>query len=483
MFKYQDDSVEWMKMREDSEDMQAGKGGFLCHEMGLGKTRMMCRLIREKLRPLTLVLTTKSTIGSWVSELCEQSNFAFDVRRYKKDKTVIDDTRSTVLVTTHHSILKKNAEWFAARRFDRVVVDEMHVMRNANGLLFKGVQAIPSPFRWGLTATPFHNRATEISTYMRFLGGSTDRADFTRCMVRKTRADVFAGGPKLVPRKLVYDFETIEERVLYEYVAGRIDETNAWIAANARRLPRHVQGQMMFLLQLRERQAAIHPQIVLDAEKVWRRQMPEELAHIVGSPDEVPSWDGCKVTKFKHILEMVKADQKAKQSTMIVTHFQSELDLLRERLVSAGIRPTVLTGKTTAKARSAMESINSEDPASIHEALDKHLPDDVISIVAGFLYKPRVLLLQIAAGGVGLSLPWVHHVIHSSPDWNPFLEQQATFRALRATTKHDVRVTSMYFERTIDRTIQAKQAVKFEESLVWTGDLPKTISEFISMPV
>jgi superfamily II DNA or RNA helicase len=477
MFKYQDDAVEWMKMRED--DMQ---GGFLCHEMGLGKTRMMCRLIRENLRPLTLVLTTKSTIGSWITELCMQSNFAFDVRRYNKDKTIIDETRSTVLVSTHHSILKKNAVWFAGRRFDRVVIDEMHVMRNPNGLLFKGIQAIPSPFRWGLSATPFQNRPTEITTYMRFLG-RTDREEFKDCMMRQTRADVFAGGPKLVPVKCVYDFESVEERVLYEYVSGRIDETNAWIAANARRLPRHVQGQMLFLLQLRERQAAIHPQIVLDAEKVWRRQMPVEVSAVIGSPDDVASWSGRSVTKFKHILEMVKADQRAKQSTMIVTHFQSELNLIRERLVSVGITPVVLTGKTSSKARTAMESINAEDPAVIYEALDNHLPDDVISVISGFLYKPRVLLLQIAAGGVGLSLPWVHHVIHTSPDWNPFLEQQATFRALRATTKHNVRVTSLYFERTIDCTIQAKQAIKFEESLKWTGDLPQTISEFISMPV
>jgi SNF2 family DNA or RNA helicase len=481
MFKYQDETVEWMKTRED--DMTGPvQGGFLCHEMGLGKTRMMCRLIRQNLRPLTLVLTTKSTIGSWITELCRQSNFAFDVRRYNKDKTVIDETRSTVLVTTHHSILKKNAAWFAGRRFDRVVVDEIHVLRNPNGLLFKGVQDIPSPFRWGLTATPFQNRAKEIVTYMRFLG-RTDPEEFKSCMMRRTRADVFAGGPKLVPTKHVYDFESVEERVLYEYVSGRIDETNAWIAANARRLPRHVQGQMLFLLQLRERQAAIHPQIVLDADKVWRQQMPAEVSAVIGSPDDVASWSGRSVTKFKHILEMVKADQRAKQSTMIVTHFQSELNLIRERLEAIGVTPAVLTGKTTSKARTALESINSEDPAAIHAALDPHLPDDVISIVSSFLYKPRVLLLQIAAGGVGLSLPWVHHVIHTSPDWNPFLEQQATFRALRATTPHDVRVTSLYFERTIDCTIQAKQATKFEESLKWTGDLPQTISEFISMPV
>ena len=481
MFKYQDDALEWMKTREDDNTTPIA-GGFLCHEMGLGKTRMMCRLIRETMRPLTLVLTTKSTIGSWIQELCEQSRFAFDVRRYNKEKTVIDDTRCTVLVATHHSILKKNAEWFAARRFDRVVVDEIHVMRNSGSLLFKGVQAIASKFRWGLTATPFHNKATEITAYMRFLG-RTDREEFSSCMLRKTRSEVFSGGPKLLPRKFVYDFESVEERVMYEYVAGRIDEANAWIAANARRLPRHVQGQMLFLLQLRERQAAIHPQIVLDAERVWRRQMPAEIADVVGRPDEIVNWNTRNVTKFRHILEMVNADQAARQSTMIVTHFQTEMNLIKERLVSVGITPVILNGKSTPKARTALEHINEEPEELIYEVLDRHLPDDVISLVSGFLFKPRVLLLQIAAGGVGLSLPWVHHVIHTSPDWNPFLEQQATFRALRATTKHDVRVSSMYFERTIDCTIQAKQAIKFEESLKWTGDLPQTISEFISMPV
>ena len=475
MFKYQDEALTWMHEREMTVDGTAG--GFLCHEMGLGKTRMMCRMIAGNLRPLTLVLTTKSTIGSWIDELCEQSNFAFDVRRYKKDKTVIDDARRTVLVTTHHSILKKNAAWFAARRFDRVVVDEIHVLRNA-GTLFEGVQGIPSAIRWGLTATPFHNKAAEITTYMRFLG-RTDRAEFASCMLRKTRADVFGDGPKLVPHKLVYEFETVEERVLYDYVAGRIDEANEWIAANARRLPRHVQGQMLFLLQLRERQAAIHPQIVLDAEKVWRQQMPGHF----GSPDDVGSWDRRNVTKFRHILEMVQADQAASESTMIVTHFQTEMDLLKNYLLAAGIVPMMLNGKTPAKQRTALEHINEESLDAVRSQLAHRMPDEIMSLVIGYLHKPRVLLLQIAAGGVGLSLPWVHHVVHTSPDWNPFLEQQATFRALRATTKHDVRVTSLYFRRTIDCTIQARQATKFEESLQWTGDAPKTISEFISMPV
>ena len=481
MFGYQDEAVEWMKEREF-----AGKGGMLCHEMGLGKTRMMCRLLRANMLRLTLVLTTKSTVGGWLAELREQSKFAFDVREYKKDKTYINPERNTVLVCTHHSILKRNAEWFEARRFDRIVVDEIHVLRNP-GLLQTGVSKISSALRWGLTATPFNNSARDISSYMRFLcegaaaENKDDRSKFDDWMLRKTREEVFEDGPKIVPKKFVYEFESREERLMYEYVAGRIDEANAWIAANARRLPRHIQGQMILLLQLRERQAAIHPQIVLDAERVWRMQMPDAL----GNPDDLRAWDESKVTKFRHIMNMVRADQAKKRSTMIVTHFETELQLIRARLESAGIAPLVINGKTKAKARTAMQEVNSDAPnlELCRKAMYRQLPTDVMNIVESFLVKPRVLLLQIVAGGVGLSLPWVDHVIHTSPDWNPFLEKQASYRALRATSTHDVRVTSMYFARTIDTHIQERQANKFEQSLEWTGDAPKTIAEYISMPV
>ena len=96
---------------------------------------------------------------------------------------------------------------------------------------------------------------------------------------------------------------------------------------------------------------------------------------------------------------------------------------------------------------------------------------------------PEVVILQIQAGGVGISLPWIHHVGNAAPDWNPFLEQQSIYRAFRVTTKHDVRVTSLYFERTIDLEIQKKQAMKLERSLEWTGDTVESISEYIRMPI
>ena len=487
MFEYQDEALDWMKIRELDPVIS---GGFLCHEMGLGKTRMMSRLIKDNLVQLTLVLTTKSTIGSWLTELRTQSNFAFDCLEYKKHKTVIRPGRPTVLVATHHSVLKRNNRrwieefgqtWFHEHTFNRIVVDEAHILRNF-GSLFADIQAIPSRIRWGITATPYNNRVSDIRAYTQFLNPGLPTGAFKHYMCRRRRSDVVEGGPQLISEKHIYDFETEEENQLYDYVSGRIDDANAWIQDNARRLPRHVRGHMKAVIMLRQRQAAIHPQMVLDAERVWRAQMPA----VLGNPEDLESWDPTKVTKFRHIIEMIKQDQANGHCTMVVTHFKLEIDMLYKMLRDTKIRVEVLNGKTKPKDRAKLEGAdNSASATEIKDLLDKttFLPDDIINIINDFVGGPRVLLLQIRAGGVGISLPWVNHVINTSPDWNPFLELQAIYRAYRINTKHDVRVTSMYFRDTIDTDIQTRQVLKFQESLKWTGDAPESISEFIRMPV
>ena len=227
-----------------------------------------------------------------------------------------------------------------------------------------------------------------------------------------------------------------------------------------------------FGLMIRKRQAAIHPQIVLDAEKKWRSE--------IGEDDLVDNWKS-NVTKFKHILELVKKDQIKRKNTMIVTHFQRELELLQETLTSAGIHVEVLNGHTMPNERRALEKKYIH--ADITESLKGSRISCVSGLIASFVAPPSVLLLQIKAGGVGLSLPWVHHVINTSPDWNPFLELQAMYRAYRITTKHDVDVTNMYFNKTIDVHIQHYQKRKLVESLNWTRDTEDTIADFISMPI
>ena len=125
-------------------------------------------------------------------------------------------------------------------------------------------------------------------------------------------------------------------------------------------------------------------------------------------------------------------------------------------MVAEGIRTFALDGSTPADDRRTLETINTD--------------------------KPTVIVLQIQAGGVGISLPWVHHVINAAPDWNPFLEKQAIYRAYRANTPHDVNVTAMYFKNTIEIDMQTRQAEKMKRAAEWLNDPLESISAYVSMP-
>jgi superfamily II DNA or RNA helicase len=283
--------------------------------MGLGKTHMMCSLIKEKIRKVhrTLLLTTKSTIGSWHDTLTSYSKSEFEVSVGAVG--VISPTRPTVVVATHHSVLK-HTDWFVLQSFDRVIVDEAHIMRN-RGRIFQRIREIATAakYRWGVTATPFNNTDKDMLCYMQFLRPSEADVNpkaFKHYFIRKLRSDVMNDGPSLNITKMVYSFETEEEQKMYDYVSHRIDETNDWVQRNRSVVPWRMRGQIVLTMIMRKRQAAIHPQLVLNAEKVWAKQMGEVI----------PDWDSKKVTKLNKIMDLVSEDQRSKKNTMIITHFK-----------------------------------------------------------------------------------------------------------------------------------------------------------------
>jgi SNF2 family DNA or RNA helicase len=479
-FPYQQEAIAWMTQREED---RVCRGGFLCHEMGLGKTHMMTTVI-AKSPGRTVLFAPKSTMPNWCETLRKVSSFAFDVREFRSNLMLSED-RPVVVVATHQSLIR-NLGWFTEQRFTRMVIDEAHVIREGKTALHRQSVALATiiPIRWGITATPFNNGDADIASYLRYLFPMqplmpTDL--FRDLMIRKTRADVFPGGPRLLVSKLIYDFEYDDEKRLYDYVSGRLDMMDRWIDANRGHLPAHVVGNMILLRMLRERQATIHPQIVLNAEKAWRPA--------AGIDDAVDEWDRGRVTKMNHIMKLVEDDQKKGDSTLIITHFGEELSILADRLTAARIPHKILNGKTKVPERRKIETHQTSMTEAYSGALlDQFtrqkkitaLPEAAMRNILGFIHKPTVVLMQIAAGGVGLSMPWIRHVINTSPDWNPFLERQAIYRAYRLTSTRDVRVTQVYLRDTIDGKIHTKQHKKLERSLYWTGDAPESLTDFVA---
>lgn len=472
-----------MLMREADKNC---RGGFNCCEMGLGKTYMTTTVICAN--PMrTLILTPKSTILGWLETLRSASQFAFDVRVFDP-KMVIDQSRPTVVVATHQACVIHLAK-MCELHFQRLVVDEVHIIRNVKAKIHMKIVDLARaiPIRWGLTATPFNNHDSDIYSYIRFMFplASTPMPTslFKDIMFRKIRSDVFPDGKKLIINKHIYDFEFPEEKKMYAYVSQRLDEMDQYIGANRGRLPRQVVGELKLLIMLRQRQATISPQIVLNAEKRWRIALEED--------GDVMKWDHTRVTKINHIAKLIENDQRDGKNTLVITHFKDEIGLLADMLTSKKVHHKILNGKTSLKQRRVIERYGLDTNSNMNgQLIDKFskqkmggrlLPEDVMRHILGFASIPTVVLMQIQAGGVGISMPWIHHVINTSPDWNPFLERQAIYRAYRLTTKHDVHVTQIYLQLTIDGNIHTKQIQKLTRSLHWTGDTEPTIQDFLVM--
>jgi SNF2 family DNA or RNA helicase len=76
---------------------------------------------------------------------------------------------------------------------------------------------------------------------------------------------------------------------------------------------------------------------------------------------------------------------------------------------------------------------------------------------------PRLFILSLKAGGVGLNLTHANHVFHFDRWWNPAVEDQATDRAFRIGQTRNVQVHKFVcggtLEERIDSMIEGKRAL------------------------
>lgn len=93
--------------------------------------------------------------------------------------------------------------------------------------------------------------------------------------------------------------------------------------------------------------------------------------------------------------------------------------------------------------------------------------------------SPRLFLLSLKAGGVGLNLTAANHVFHFDRWWNPAVENQATDRAFRIGQHKNVQVHKFVcvgtLEERIDRMIEQKRGLA--ESIVGSNSGENWLTE------
>ena len=361
----------------------------------------------EPLAPAaSLIVMPASLVHNWMAEL---RRFAPSLRVYRhtgaqrnrqQDLNRLISTYDVILTT--YGTLRNDTSLFSGLLFNGLILDESQYIKNPASKSYKAVMELHSLHRFVLTGTPVENSLSDLWAQMNFLNpgllgsfsffrqnflvpiennGDQEVSDKLRQMVRpfilrRTKAEVAADLPPLMEQSIVCAM-TDTQRSLYETEKSLIRNT---ILANIE--ARGMARSSLVILQgmTRLRQIAIHPQLL-------RGESNADSG------------------KYNEIMESLMNLVAEKHKVLVFSSFVTHLGLIRQGVEAAGLKYSLLTGRTTNRE---------EVIRNFQETSDNY-----------------IFLISMKAGGVGLNLTSADYVFIVDPWWNPAVEEQALSRAHR----------------------------------------------------
>jgi|TARA_B110000977_G_scaffold17893_1_gene21665 SNF2 family DNA or RNA helicase len=409
---YQSDGVKWMIGMENQET--GPKGGFLCDEMGLGKTVQLISTILGNPKARTLIIVPKSIITQWAEEI---NRFApsltisiFDGPGRKIDRTAdITIAPYTLLTVKGGTVESKTA--LHTVKWNRIILDEAHEIRNKTSKLFKCVCRLESEIRWLVTGTPVFNSMEDFVSLCVFLGISRNFVQGRTkeikdiYILRRTKEDLAKISERL--RLPPCHFENVEldmlpdEKALYECVFMEAQDT----IRDAFREVQSLNSKNMVILEclLRARQCMIWPQMYLNG--------------IASKNETTPSkWEG-RSNKMETLFRMI--GEHPTEKSLVFCQFKGEMNYIQSQLDCPVYR---IDGSVPKEER--VKQINRFKNES----------------------SGAVFIIQIKSGGQGLNLQEATRVYIMAPAWNPATELQAIARSHRTGQTQAVYVKKLIYK-------------------------------------
>lgn len=428
-----------------------GLGACLADDMGLGKTIQTITLLldvkgQSPRIPPALIVCPTSVVGNWRHEI---QQFAPGIKIHTHQgterlsgKVFLKQLKGVDVVLTSYPLLARDRETLESVEWSTVVLDEAQNIKNSTTKQAQAARALKSNCRIALTGTPVENRLTELWSILHFLNpgylGSEksfrqrfanpieklDDVDAAKRLKQltapfilrrlKTDPTIISDLPEKMEMK-VYTNLTTEQGTLYEAVVKEVMERIENADAEGDNMSRR--GLVLSLL-MQLKQICNHPaQYLKDGSSLDARSG--------------------KLSRLSEMLEEVYAtDDRA----LVFTQFAEMGELLRDHLrIMFYDEPLWLHGGTKVKER--------EDMIRRFQAER----------------GPKVFILSLKAGGVGLNLTRANHVFHFDRWWNPAVENQATDRAFRIGQMRNVQVHKFVcagtLEEKIDEMIESKKAL------------------------
>nr|WP_225938731.1 DEAD/DEAH box helicase [Kovacikia minuta] len=484
---YQSRGIGWLSFLE-----QWGLGACLADDMGLGKTIQLIAFLlnlqeQKALEAPTLLVCPTSVLGNWEREV-KKFGPSLKVALHHGDgrpkgKTFAKAVENQHLVITSYALLHRDLKDLQSVSWQGVVLDEAQNVKNPDAKQSQAARQLEAQFRIALTGTPVENRLSELWSILDFLNpgylgpknffqrrfatpieryGDTDSLKTLRSLVQpfilrrlKTDRDIIQDLPEK-QEMTVFCGLTSEQAALYQKI---VDQSLAQIEA-AEGIQRR--GIILALL-VKLKQICNHPALFLkdegDGEKAegrgQRAEGKDKGSRINNEKNDLsfilqPSAFQSRSGKLQRLEEMLEEVVLEGDRALIFTQFAEWGKLLKAHLEKQlGREVLFLYGSTSKKQREEMIDRFQHDPQG-----------------------PRIFILSLKAGGVGLNLTRANHVFHFDRWWNPAVENQATDRVFRIGQTRNVQVHKFVCNGTLEEKIhdliESKKALA--ENVVGAGE-------------
>jgi superfamily II DNA or RNA helicase len=422
---------------------------MLCDEVGLGKTieagLIVSELMIRGLARSVLVLVPPSLIEQWQGEMRRKFSIeltSHDDPAFRELGSSAWSTFDRVIASTHTAKREPHRSAILARRWDMIVVDEAHHLRNRNTQLWKFASEIQKQFVLLLTATPVQNNLEELfnlvtllepgllSTARQFQRHFVDKRDkltprnldelhglLAEVMIRNRRSTV---GLQFTRRwaKTEYLRLSPPENALYRDVTAFVrGHLRAATAKESAALNRMVLLSLQMAMGSSSQAAAGTLRKIAAGPKLTAadRTQLEDLADRAFAQEE-----NTKIGRLLGLLDEVG------EKMVIFTQFRATQELIQRRLRDAG-----------------------HDVAVFHGGLSRLEKE---AAIARFRGEAR-LLLCTEAGSEGRNLQFAHAICNFDLPWNPMKIEQRIGRLSRIGQTHDVYVFNLVAAGTIEAAV------------------------------
>ena len=456
--------------KEEGKWDQRGRdaGGILALEMGLGKTIVMCAIVKCNIKPYTLIILPRSLLDQWeknIIHLCACKPLVYHGSRPKNMKMTLAEIKaaSQIVITTYGQMslpsekqLKKGRKKSLLHSivWNRIICDEAHHVSHRKTNEYNGIQALNYEICWLVTGTPIQNSPDELFNLFSHFGLPWDWKYYysklnptvytdtaKKYIYHSTKAGAGIVLPKLTEHTIKVEWKNDAEREFGMHIHSLLSFCNVPQKPIADLIEKETEKKNALRMKYlaRAQQVCAYPPMlphtIANFETMLCRIQPSALTAAYGELDlgELSA----SQSKLDAVLKTLLERKDNGCGKIVFCKYYAEIDAIEKRLQNEA--PTLRIAKFDGRVPNGKRAAILNTPADI-------------------------LLAQIKMCREGLNLQDNYSEAYlPSPHFNPATEQQAIARCWRIGQKKEVHVFR-YIQTINDEAAEAAEAAEADEA-------------------